>query len=591
MKTKTCQNCKKAFAVSEQEQNILQKMSLPLPAFCAECSMIERMLWRNERTLSKRPNMAPGKTGDIISMYAAHSDIIVYDSKSWWEDSWDSGDYAREYDFSRPFFEQFKELLHQVPFPALQNWNAVNSDYCNCTADNKNCYLVFGGDFNEDSMYSMYNIYCKNVADVYWLEKSEFCYEVIFGERCYRVMHAKYVRDCTDSSFIYDCANCTHCTGCVGLRNRSYCILNEQYTKEGYAEALAALRLDTHSGQEAFRAQVQQLRAATPTRFAYLIKTEHCTGDRITNSKDCVDCFDITGPAESLADCINGGWGLKDALRSSQVGYGAELIYNSFGVFSSAQFIICSAYVPSSMNVSYSYNCPNGSNLFGCVGVKKGNYMILNKQYSKEEYNELLPKIRQHMADMPYADGKGRVYSYGEFFPGELSPFAYNESVAQDLKTLTEDEILALGYSFHARDHAAHSVTVTNESMPDALPETFAEVKQEIFECTNRGDKVYCARAFKIIPEEFAFYQRMGIPLPRYCFNCRHYERFAEIKSFQLREQACHCAGASSDNGAYANTAVHSHGAGECPVIFKTAYPADPDKILYCEGCYQQEIL
>jgi len=53
--------------------------------------------------------------------------------------------------------------------------------------------------------------------------------------------------------------------------------------------------------------------------------------------------------------------------------------------------------------------------------LRNKQHCILNKQYSKEEYEALAPKIIQHMNDMPYTDKKGRVYKYGEFFPTELA--------------------------------------------------------------------------------------------------------------------------------------------------------------------------
>ena len=44
------------------------------------------------------------------------------------------------------------------------------------------------------------------------------------------------------------------------------------------------------------------------------------------------------------------------------------------------------------------------------------------EKYTKEEYLEMLPKVIQHVKDMPYIDKKGRTYNFGEFFPPEISP-------------------------------------------------------------------------------------------------------------------------------------------------------------------------
>jgi DNA-binding NarL/FixJ family response regulator len=58
---------------------------------------------------------------------------------------------------------------------------------------------------------------------------------------------------------------------------------------------------------------------------------------------------------------------------------------------------------------------------FGCVGLQKKQYCILNKQYSKENYFGLKSKIIEHMQ---------KTGEWGEFFPASQSLFAYNESIA-----------------------------------------------------------------------------------------------------------------------------------------------------------------
>src|SRR3990167_8842209 len=96
--------------------------------------------------------------------------------------------------------------------------------------------------------------------------------------------------------------------------------------------------------------------------------------------------------------------------------------------------------IPTSYDVILSEDCHNSNNLFACIGLRNKSYCILNKQYTKEEYEKLVPRIIEHMNTMPYIDKKGRVYKYGEFFTPELSPFAYNETVAQDYFPITEKE-------------------------------------------------------------------------------------------------------------------------------------------------------
>ena len=56
----------------------------------------------------------------------------------------------------------------------------------------------------------------------------------------------------------------------------------------------------------------------------------------------------------------------------------------------------------------YNSLCFNSKNIFGCVGLKKNEYCILNKQYSKEQYGELVPKVIEFMK---------KTGEWGEFFP------------------------------------------------------------------------------------------------------------------------------------------------------------------------------
>src|SRR3970282_639078 len=100
-----------------------------------------------------------------------------------------------------------------------------------------------------------------------------------------------------------------------------------------------------------------------------------------------------------------------------------------------------------------------GSNNFDCVSVKKGDYVILNKRYTKDEFDKLRAKIIEHMNEMPYVDKKGRVYKYGEFFPIELSPYAYNETIASNFFPMRKEEILENGYKCREPEVKKHDKT------------------------------------------------------------------------------------------------------------------------------------
>lgn len=120
------------------------------------------------------------------------------------------------------------------------------------------------------------------------------------------------------------------------------------------------------------------------------------------------------------------------------------------------------------------------------------------------------------------------------------------------------------------------------------LPENIEEVKDNILDVVISCTK--CKKAFRIIKQELEFLRREGIPLPRYCVDCRHMLRIAQRLPSKLFKRQCQCSGISSENGVYQNTIKHSHGDRTCPNQFETSYAPDRKDIVYCEQCYNEEV-
>jgi hypothetical protein len=230
--------------------------------------------------------------------------------------------------------------------------------------------------------------------------------------------------------------------------------------------------------------------------------------------------------------------------------------------------------------VQYTFNCHDLKNCFGCVGLRKKQYCILNKQYTKEQYEELIPKIIEQMNVLPYVDNKNRVYKYGEFFPSELSPFLYNETIAHEHFPLSKEEIIQKGFYWRDPEARDYAIEITNEEIPDTIEETDESIIGKVIECKHKGTcNEQCTEAFKLIPEEYSFYKRMNIPIPHLCPNCRHYERFKQVNPTKLYNRSCMC-----------QQLNHSNHSGNCSQEFETTYSPEKLEILYCEKCYHQEV-
>jgi len=592
--TKVCQNCKQSFVIEPEDSAFYERMGVPEPTFCPECRAAMRMVWRNERTYYHRKCNAPGHSETIISILTPDAPYVVYDQQHWWSDEWDALAYGQDYDFSKPFFEQYKQLLSKVPLITLSNTSSVNSEYCSSAAWNKDCYLVSGGGWNERVSYSNRASKNKDSMDLYTASENELCYDDMYCYSCYKLSFSQNCEGCSSSAFLYNCRNCQNCFGCANLRGASYCIWNKQYSKEGYEQEIKKLNLGSRQELRKMKERFyKEIYLNAIHKYADLINCTNSIGDHLRNAKNCKDCFDFGGDnAENCRFVSWSGFNTKDLYDTGPgAGWGSELLYQGVDINESSR-IIGGITVYNSTDAYYVIQNHASNNVFGCYGMRNKQYCILNKQYAKEEYEELLPRIKKHMADMPYVDAADRKYYFGDFFPPELDIFPYNDTVAQEYLPKNKDSAKRSGFYWRESEAKNYSTTLKQENIPDEINLTPDSISQEVIECEHRGTcNDQCATAFKIIPAELQLYKQLGVAIPGLCPNCRHYERSKKRNPLKLWPRKCQCAGTSSENGKYQNTATHTHGAGHCSNEFQTSYSPDRPEIVYCEGCYQKEVV
>ncbi len=286
-----CQSCKTEFVIEPEDFNFYEKIKVPPPTFCPECRLIRRMSFLNERTLYRRKC---NKTGEsIISLFPEDSPMPVYSPKAWWADDWDAIDYGQDYDFASPFFEQFSKLLRKVPQFSLQNQytTLIRTEYVNMGTYNKDCYLVFNTAFSEESAYTTFTRYAKNCFDIYGSGSCELCYESRYIGNCYKVLYSENCEDCVEVYFSKDLYGCQNCFGCVNLRNKSYYIFNQPYSKESYAEEMKKYDLGSHISIENLKEKVSAFHKLAPVRYMHGVHNKDVTGDIMFDSKNVFDSF------------------------------------------------------------------------------------------------------------------------------------------------------------------------------------------------------------------------------------------------------------------------------------------------------------
>jgi hypothetical protein len=297
-------------------------------------------------------------------------------------------------------------------------------------------------------------------------------------------------------------------------------------------------------------------------RDMFNIACEDCTGNDIKNSKKCEHCFNVTDSEDckylydvlTAKNCYDINYSLYDPQANYEVISTVGLKYSAF-------------YMAGPYNTScfYSHILKSCTDCFGCIGLKNKRNCILNKQYTKEQYEELVPKIIAHMRK----DGDGAAMnpseasgSWGEFFPIRLSPHGYNETVAHEYMPMTKEEVLKRGWTWRDESEEGQKYMGPAVTIPDNINDVQDDISSKILTCEASG------KQFKIIPQELKFYRQLGIPLPHRSPAQRHKDRNALRNPRKLWNRQC----------------------ANCKKAIMTSYaPERPEKVV-CEKCYLEAV-
>jgi len=563
--TKTCQNCKREFTIKPEDLEFYEKINVPVPTFCPDCRFQRRTMFRNERVFYKRTCELCNK--QVITTFSPESPHTVYCNRCWWSDNWDPSSYVREYDPQKNFFEQLKELYLEVPQPALiiDYSTLVNVEYGNHIGNSKNCYLIFDTDFCENVAYATTAVDSKDSLDLSLVRTSELCYGDINCESCYGTYFSEDCSECQNVAFSKNLVGCSDCFGCINLKNKQYHIFNKPYAKEQYAEEMKKYYLGSSKNLESLKAQAHGFWEQHPHKYMRGRHNVNVEGDYVYSSKNSSHVYQVDRLEDSKFCCrIASVNAARDCYDYFEWGNNAERIYEGITVGQSAQNIKFSATTWDGVSdIEYSFWCMSSHDLFGCVGLRKKSFCILNKQYSEEEYKALKEKIIRDMDENPYTDSKDRVWKYGEFFPYDLSPFAYNETTAAQYTPLEKEEVLERGWKWAEIPDRKHETTLQPEDLPDDIKDVDPSLSKEIILCSG------CGKGYYIIPMELDLLKRFGIALPRTCSECRFKERFSRITPPRSWNRTC----------------------SRCGKGIVSSYSPERPETLYCEECFNKEVI
>jgi hypothetical protein len=562
---KKCKQCGADFTVTDSDLVFYKKISptfdgetfeIPAPTLCPDCRRRGRLAWRNNSFIYKRKCDITGK--ELISPFAPNSPHKIYSSDYWWSDKWNPLDYGQEYDKNRPFFDQLQELHGKVPIQHSFNANNENSPYVNCSSNVKNCYLVQSATDSEDCLYSTFVLKSKDCIDCLRVSECEKCYECVNVDNSYECYFCTNASNNSESLFLDNCKGCKNCFACANLQNKQYWAYNKRVTEKEFLE----IKNDFLSlaGEERDRRidEIKKFLIQFPKRYAYILKSENCSGDQIYSCADVHNSFYINN-SENLKYCSSLNLA-KDSMDHDFWGEQTQRVYESGEVGGNCNSIFFSKHSHGNcQNIYYSimvYN--NSKNCFGCVGLRQKEYCVLNKQYSKEEYESLVKKIIRDMI----SSGE-----WGQPIPMKMSLFYYNETLAQDYFPLTKKEAEKLEANWQNEDFSPKYAG--SYYKPKAISsynqKEIKEVLSGVIKCIKTG------KPFKIQSKELAFYIKNNIQIPEKHPYQRYIEKFRLINPPKLWHRKC-----MNRN---------------CTNEFETTYAPDRPEKVYCEKCYQQSVI
>ncbi len=586
---KTCRWCEKPFEITDDDLAFYEKVSpvfqgkkylIPSPTLCPQCRQQRRLSWRNERKLYTRASSVSGK--EIVSIYSPDKPLRVLEAKEWWADTSDPKAAGRNYSTTKSFFEQFRELFLAAPLMNLVGAENTESAYCNLSAYNKGSYLLIESSSNENSHYSYWLQESMACIDCSFSNKCQYGYELENCNGCYNLSYAKDCNNCSDSYFLENCTNCKNCFGCVNLRHKEYYIFNTFVGKEAYEKFMQEQQPGSAKWVTSCSEKMKAHALKFPRKANHIVDSEDCSGEYILHCKNCEEVYHaIDSQHCKFAEHIIRN--TRFCMDVSTIGLDTELIYEAINTAISAYSNAFTVQCWSSSYMYYCYSCFNSKNCFGCVGLKNAEYCILNKQYTKAEYEKLVPRIIELMQ---------KNGEWGEFFPSSLSPFGYNGTVAQEYFPLTREQTKS-NNRFNWSDYESPPPQVEKIISKDQmarLPDNIKDIPDEIVNwaltCEISG------KPYRIIKQELQFYREHHIPVPRRHPDQRHKDRLALRNPRRLWERQCDCDNTSHNHHTVETQRVASlpNVATRCPVTFQTSYAPDRPEIVFCEKCYLKEV-
>ncbi|NUJ98003.1 hypothetical protein HGA92_04430 [Candidatus Gracilibacteria bacterium] len=466
------------------------------------------------------------KNQNLISRFPPTTRSNIISTKQFEQERESLTHYGRDYDFEKDFFENIALLKKEIPFPNLMDYGGTEKcEYADITYNTKNVYLSFNSVWDNENIYYTLGTKgnCHNVFNgVHIWDNSSNIYSSASIIKSYNIFFSDFIINSNNIWMSRNLIGCEECIFCEDLENQKYCIENKSYEKEIYF----------NKKKEILRNK-KNLGKIKSEKYGKNFGSSSISGSFIIDSENIINGVKVYQVKEGRNLILTGSEKGDERMYDVCVG-GSGVSYDYAGACSSgtAQNIYICDSIGMSSNIYYSLNISDCSFCLGCIGLKNKSFCIFNKQYSKEEWYELADKIFASMEK----DG-----ILGDFFPGSLNPFYFNDTMAYLIDdSFTKEEVGKEGFMWRDEKikvdipEGAEIVYAKNPPVLSDIPlikgdsqsgakagglndyQGFDEngnwkINPEILKkviIDNDGNY------YKIVPMEYDFLMKYGLPLP-----------------------------------------------------------------------------
>jgi hypothetical protein len=312
------------------------------------------------------------------------------------------------------------------------------------------------------------------------------------------------------------------------LYRRKNCWFNEQLTAAEYDKRLSEFEGFSATEKARVLEDFYSVRRNAAHLGIHQFRCENSIGQHLSECADCYQCYE----SFALEDCIyniecNGNKNSIDLTVCFETEDSCCCIQSPLN--KSCSFLMHTDYCGYSEFCAYSKNLVD---CFGCVYLANKRYHILNKPYSKEDYEKQVAEIKRQL-----------------IANGDYNLLLYFVSDYEKTRIETEeDKVLNVG----TQEFKWETTRMKSEG------------KSQELTCKNPD----CSKDFLVIPQEISIYQARNIPAPDFCPACRHKQRMALRNEREMYRRSC-------DN---------------CRSSMLSTYPQDAPYKVFCQKCFWENI-